>query len=224
MRTFAIGDIHGCNTALQILDEQLQFGTGDVIVTLGDYVDRGPDTKGVINHLLKLRNRVTLLPLRGNHEVMMLESRTDRATRLAWYDCGGAETLESYGVKNLSDIPERHWAFLESTLPVYETATDIFVHANLRAHLPPWQQPESVIYWERLQFCVPHKSGRRMICGHTPQKDGAPLNLGYAVCIDTHAYGTGWLTCLDVSSGKYWQANELGQFREGELGAAVEKV
>ncbi|WP_218280453.1 metallophosphoesterase [Verrucomicrobium spinosum] len=68
MRTFAIGDIHGCQTALQVLDEQLNFGTDDVIVTLGDYVDRGPDTCGVIDHLLGLSKRATLVPLRGNHE------------------------------------------------------------------------------------------------------------------------------------------------------------
>ncbi|WP_218280452.1 hypothetical protein [Verrucomicrobium spinosum] len=82
----------------------------------------------------------------------------------------------SYGTTLLEDVPEHHWAFLESTLPWYETATDIFVHANLRAHLPLDQQSENVIYWERLIICHPHISGRRMICGHTPQHEGVPLN------------------------------------------------
>lgn len=219
MRTFAIGDIHGCQTALQVLDEELNFGADDVIVTLGDYVDRGPDSCGVIDHLLDLAKRATLVPLRGNHEVMMLNSRTDGRTLDAWKDCGGAETLASYGTTLLEDVPEHHWAFLESTLPWYETATDIFVHANLRAHLPLDQQSENVIYWERLIICHPHISGRRMICGHTPQHEGVPLNFGYAVGIDTYAYGTGWLTCLDVDSedGTYWQANQLGEFRTGKL-------
>jgi serine/threonine protein phosphatase 1 len=150
---------------------------------------------------------------------MMLKARTDPSMRDAWKDCGGAETLASYGTRRIEDIPEAHWQFLNSTLPWYETSLDIFVHANLRAHLPLHQQPDSVIYWERLLTAYPHKSGRRMICGHTPQQDGVPLNFGYAVGIDTYAYGTGWLTCLDAGSprGNYWQANQLGEFRAGHL-------
>ena len=62
-----------------------------------------------------------------------------------------------------------------------------------------------------------HCSGKVMVCGHSEVRSGVPLNLGHAVCIDTRAYAGGWLTCLDVESGHYWQANERGGVREGEL-------
>jgi serine/threonine protein phosphatase 1 len=67
----------------------------------------------------------------------------------------------------------------------------------------------------------PHESGKIMVCGHTSQKSGEPLDYGHAVCIDTWAHGGGWLTCLDVSSRQYWQANQQGQVRVGRLGDVV---
>jgi serine/threonine protein phosphatase 1 len=70
-----------------------------------------------------------------------------------------------------------------------------------------------MLYWESFDNPPPHASGKIMICGHTSQKSGRPRGLGHAVCIDTWAYGQGWLTCLDVGSGKYWQADQQGETR-----------
>jgi serine/threonine protein phosphatase 1 len=81
------------------------------------------------------------------------------------------------------------------------------------------EQPELILCWESLnpRKYEPHYSGKTMICGHTAQKKGNPLVLPGAICIDTWAYGDGWLTCLDVDSGQYWQANELGETRIGSI-------
>jgi serine/threonine protein phosphatase 1 len=69
-----------------------------------------------------------------------------------------------------------------------------------------------VLLWEKLHDPLPHVSGKVMVCGHTKQNSGVPLNLGHAVCIDTGVYEPdGWLTCLDVRTGQYWQANQRGQ-------------
>ena len=218
MRQFAIGDIHGCLTALQVLDNELAFGDGDTVVTLGDYVNRGPNSHGVIEFLLGLRKRCHLVALRGNHEIMMLHARDDRSVLLNWIACGGDRTLDSYGATGFQDVPESHWDFIADTLRYHETEHDFFVHANVRPDLPLKDQHDYTLFWEHLGGAVArHVSGRRMICGHTPQTSGLPLDLGHAVCLDTHACGGGWLTCLETESGMYWQASQKGELRSGRL-------
>ncbi len=218
-RVFAIGDVHGCLTSLQRLDKELVFGADDKVITLGDYVDRGPDSKGVIDYLIDLRKRTNLITLRGNHEIIMMTARIRGADYMeSWLGVGGEETMASYDARKWSDIPNAHWDFLESTLSIYETSTHFFVHANVMPDIPLDKQVENVVYWERFQGDeVPHCSDKTMVCGHTSQHSGKPLNIGHAVCIDTWVYGDGWLTCLEVVTGRYWQADEAGDFRERML-------
>jgi serine/threonine protein phosphatase 1 len=218
MRLFAIGDIHGCASALRCLDRELKFGDSDTVVTLGDYVDRGPDSRAVIEHLLELRSRCRLVTLRGNHEVMMLRARDDRSFLPKWLTYGGAEALDSYGAATFADIPDAHWDFIESTVFYHEEEQDFFVHANVVPDLPLMQQPEKTLLWAHFGVPRPHVSGRRMLCGHTAQKSGRPLNYGHAVCLDTYAYGGGWLTCLDVATNACWQASQEGALRQEMLG------
>jgi serine/threonine protein phosphatase 1 len=222
MRTFAIGDIHGCSHAFDLLLEAIDLQPTDLLITLGDYVDRGPDSRGVLDRIIKLQSTVRLVALRGNHEIMMLEARDDFMRAMQWVQVGGLETLESYDSLEpdalLKNVPEEHWTFMEETcVPYYETETHFFVHANAYPDMPLEEQPEYMLYWERFNKSMPHVSGKRMICGHTSQKSGVPLNYGYAICIDTWAYGKGWLTCLDVMSGHMWQANQAGQQREAHI-------
>ena len=221
-RTLAIGDVHGCLTALDTLLGFVRPGPDDQLVFLGDYVDRGPDTKGVLDRLIELRRTGQVVCLRGNHEVMMLAAREGWNDYRFWMTFGGVEALESYagpdGVATLDDVPESHWHFLRRLcIDWYETETHVFVHANLHPELPLDGQPTDSLHWQAVHpdRHRPHVSGKTMICGHTQQHSGRPLVLDRAVCIDTWAYGDGWLTCLDVETGEYWQANELGQTREG---------
>lgn len=222
MRTLAIGDIHGCRTALDHLLNVVNPLPGDTLITLGDYVDRGPDSKGVLDRLLELHAGEQLVPLRGNHELMMLAAN-ERAQDMVgfWLECGGIETLASYGPEAaLEDIPELHWNFLKHRcVDWHETERHIFVHANLHPDWPLHEQASRDLHWEPLvaNLHQPHISGKTMICGHTQQRSGKPLVLDRAICIDTWAYGNGWLTCLDVESGDWWQANELRATRQGSL-------
>ena len=122
----------------------------------------------------------------------------------------------------MAAIPEAHWRFLEEELRAwYETPTHFFVHANYYPDVPLAEQPDLMLYWEKFDDPPPHESGKIMVCGHTPQKSGLPRNIGHAVCIDTWVYGKGWLTCLDVGSGKYWQANQRRETRSGRLSEVV---
>lgn len=221
-RLLAIGDIHGCFTALQALVAYVPIRDDDLLVTLGDYVDRGPNSREVLQWLIARHATGHLIPLRGNHEIMMLEAREGPDMLDYWWQVGGRETLQSYGTDGnegqLSDVPDSHWQFLEQqTRRYYETATHFFVHANVLPDWPLADQPDEVIFWEKFRDPPPHESGKIMICGHTPQLSGVPLDIGHAVCIDTGIYRNGWLTCLDPATGEFWQANQQGQTRRGDL-------
>ncbi|MCI0381014.1 MAG: serine/threonine protein phosphatase [Gemmataceae bacterium] len=222
MRHLAVGDIHGCYKALSTLAAFVPFQPEDTLVTLGDYVNRGPDSCAVLDWLIAWKRRGILVPLRGNHELMMLQARESDDAFLRWQEYGGKATLASYSPfgdgGRLVDVPHAHWQFLEDeTRPWYEIDTHFFVHANAYPDYALAEQPSFILYWESFNDPPPHESGKIMICGHTSQKSGKPRNIGHAVCIDTWACGKGWLTCLDVGSGKYWQANERGETRVGWL-------
>jgi serine/threonine protein phosphatase 1 len=221
MRTLAIGDIHGCYRSLTSLAEFVPFKDEDTLITLGDYVNRGPDSYSVIEWLIERERIGRVILLRGNHEIMMCQAKRDAEEMREWLDNGGDTTLASYSVAGFShfdEIPQGHWDFLEnSLLPFFEIDTHFFVHANAYPDFPIDDQPEYMLYWESFGEPAAHDSGKIMVCGHTPQKSGQPLNVGHAVCIDTWAQGDGWLTCLDVKSGRYWQANEKGEARSDWL-------
>jgi serine/threonine protein phosphatase 1 len=228
MRVLVIGDIHGCFRALTGLLYAVAPQPDDLLITLGDYVDRGPNSRAVLDLLLQLNETNQLIALRGNHDVMMLDARYDEEERRQWMSCGGKQTLEAYGAKvanngELAGIPDEHWRFLEETcVDYYETETHFFVHANAYPDIPVNEQPLYMLHWEKLGPTLPHVSGKVMVCGHTRRPDGEVLNRGHVVCIDTGAYANGWLTCLDVTTGRLWQANQQGDVRTGELPPAEE--
>jgi serine/threonine protein phosphatase 1 len=130
-RTIAIGDIHGHSAALGGLIQLIEPASDDTIVMLGDYVDGGPDSRGVLNMLIELADRCRLMPLLGNHEEMMLAAREGIGNLRFWLNCGGARTLESYGLDlDLNPVPEEHFDFLSRCRPFYEIDTHFFVHAR----------------------------------------------------------------------------------------------
>lgn len=215
-RLFAIGDIHGCLTALDTLLISLELRPDDQIVFLGDYIDRGPNTQGVIERLLQLEDQGNHIFLRGNHEQWMLSGVVNFSMFQSWCEVGGLETMQSYGSMDLGNIPDDHWLFIERTRLFYETETHIFVHGATDEG-PLETMSQHWLLWSRIYNIEPHPSGKRVICGHTSQKSGRPLDRGFAVCIDTHAYGDGYLTALEVNTDKVYQANEAGQTRSGTL-------
>ncbi len=213
-RVLAIGDIHGCAIALKTLLATVKPDATDTVITLGDYCDRGANTRGVVERLRALVDETHLVALRGNHDLMMLEARTaGDAYRREWIrTVGGDATIASYG-GSLDAVPTAHWHFLENTLPYYETPTHIFVHAGADAHTPMDEQNGSVLFWEKPRNPDAHESGKTLVVGHTSQKSGLPLDFGHTICIDTFAYGGQWLSCLDVATGQIVQASETGDTR-----------
>ena len=214
-RTIAIGDIHGCDVALANLVEAIGPTSDDLIVTLGDYIDRGPNSRAVIDRLLDLGNTCRFVPLLGNHEAMLLTELEGESSNTAfWLQYGGQETLASYG-GSVDDVPDEHRQFLSQCQLIYETDTHFFVHARYFSDLPLIAQPQSQLLWQALMPSPPgpHYSGKLAVVGHTAQIGGEVLDLGYLRCIDTYCYGGGWLTALDVHTGHTWQVNRAGKLR-----------
>lgn len=214
-RTFAIGDIHGCDVALDVLLSLLAPTSDDTVVLLGDVVDRGPQSKRVIERLLDLQRNCNMVTIMGNHEEMMCEAIQQRDQQTTWWKFGGRETVESYGGW-IEGIPETHLEFVASGLPYWETESDIFIHANLEPGVPLTEQADHWLRWQRLTgFETPHPSGKRVICGHSAVRTGLPTILDGWVCIDTLAYDGLYLTALDVQSNVISQAQQSGQSRHG---------
>ena len=214
-RTIAIGDVHGCSKALGSLIDAIKPLPEDTIVTLGDDINRGPDTRGVIERLIDLEGRCRLVPILGNHEQKLLEARSGLHPT-TWLGMGGIATLDSYGPgRDLGLIPDEHFEFLDGCLDHHETDTHIFVHANYFPDIPMAEQPVGMLRWESLRDMTPgpHGSGKTVILGHTSQTTGEILDLGHLKCIDTSCYGGGWLTALDVVTGEVWQADWDGKVR-----------
>ncbi len=212
MRTIAIGDIHGCAKALEGLIAAIRPTESDRLIFLGDYVDRGPDSKRVIDLLLELRKRCQTICLLGNHEIM-LRMVLSGPIPDDWLQLGGSETLASYG-GSLKNLPPEHFDFLFGLLPYYETESAVFVHANYDATLTMRDQPEELMYWQHLtELPGPHQSGKRFFVGHTPQVSGEVGDFGYLKCLDTFCFGGGWLTAYEVDQGQTWQVSKQGRLR-----------
>jgi len=216
-RTLAIGDIHGCDVAFARLLRALSIAKDDTVVVLGDAIDRGPGSKQVVDRLLQLARECRLIFIMGNHEEMLLDSFNEPVVRQGWLQYGGAETLASYG-GDVEDIPQEHLDFFRSGVNFFETDREIFVHANLEPGVPLDRQQVEWLRWTHLTGHEgPHPSGKRIVCGHTPLKSGRPLPMPGWACIDTHVCNNGWLTCLDVATNDYCQANQAGSLRFGSL-------
>jgi serine/threonine protein phosphatase 1 len=224
-RILAIGDVHGCTNQLDPLWAAIQPTPADTVVFLGDYIDRGPESKGVLDRLIEWRKNLNLICLRGNHELIMQRAVDDAGDRKLWLAVGGMECLASYSstpgrVGTLDDVPESHWDFIENTMVDYfESEQALFVHATYDPDKPSAEQTESTLFWMPLTKAIVLNNGKTLVCGHSSQQSGQILDLGSTVCIDTFAHGGGKLTCLDVTTWHYWQADLLGRVQEGDLPA-----
>jgi serine/threonine protein phosphatase 1 len=215
---YAIGDIHGRADLLQRLlsqiEEDLHVDDGPAeIVFLGDYVDRGPDSRKVLELLIDLKSRAGagVTVLRGNHEEALLGFLADPTTGAAWAEHGGLQTLQSYGVSLTAGagatewaaardafdraLPADHLGFLEGLELWAERGDYIFVHAGVRPGVPMDAQEAKDLLWIRSGF-LDHDTqlDRIVVHGHTP--DEIPAVTPFRIGVDTGAYATGVLTAL----------------------------
>jgi serine/threonine protein phosphatase 1 len=155
-RVIAIGDVHGCAEALRTLLEIIRPRRDDTLIPLGDCIDRGPESRQVIDELLALRDKCRLVPLLGNHEEMMLNYLDGKPQPDEWQQCGGAETLTSYGAeRDPASIPAAHVDFVRAWGDCFETETHFFVHASYEPERPLATQHWQTMRWQSLKFSVP---------------------------------------------------------------------
>lgn len=214
-KIFAIGDIHGCAAKLETLLSRLPFDREhDTLVFLGDYLDRGPDVKGVLDQLCQLRaDGVRIVPLMGNHEYLLLEYHRSGDQALLPYlrRLGLGNTLESYGGASLAALaaldfmPAEHREFLASLLPHWETGEYIFVHAGLLPDQPLAEQDIADLCEVREPFLSQERDyGRRVIFGHTPF--ATPLLTPFRTGIDTGAVYGNLLTAVELPGLRFHHA------------------
>lgn len=216
-KTFVIGDIHGCHRALvELLSRINPDPVSDTVVFLGDYIDRGADSRGVVDEVIGLRKRNRrVITLMGNHEEMFLRFLSGEEQEF-FLAMGGRETLASYGVKSPYDrkamaaIPADHLQFFNGLLTCWEDEQAIYVHAGLKPGVHLSQQPREWLLWARDNYLTcGHAFGKPVVSGHTPCL--VPLRDAHKIVIDTGAVYGGRLTCLVLPDLEFIQvAGEQG--------------
>src|SRR5262245_5947626 len=170
-RTIAIGDVHGCSAALAALVRAIDPTPLDTLVFLGDYIDRGPDSRGVVEQVIALAERCTVVPPLGNHEEMLLAALEGQSELRFWLKFGGTEALASYGYwggPELSPadlralIPVEHLRFIKGCRDYFETVRHVFVHAYYEPDRPLHEQPWGGLRWASLPPVpkVPNEEGQ----------------------------------------------------------------
>lgn len=202
-RLLAVGDVHGCLNELRELMSRVKPTAEDRIVFLGDYIDRGPDARGVIDYLLDFGERFpATVFLKGNHEAMFLDYLAGREQMLFIYN-GGQSTLRSYQEKGAFRIPRHHLDFLHGLPPCHVTEGFVFVHAGLRPGVSLEKQQEQDMLWIRDEFIrSDHDWGKTVVFGHTPLT--RPLWEPNKIGIDTGCVYGRVLTCCDVRERCCW--------------------
>jgi serine/threonine protein phosphatase 1 len=213
-RLYAIGDIHGCAVLLdrltaRIVDDSRTAAGPCALVYLGDYVDRGPDSKGVIDRLLAPPPGFSCSYLRGNHDQVVLDFLDDPSVFRTWRDFGARETLMSYGVvpPRFDDdeayneaaaalraaLPPQHLAFLSGLELSLTVGGYFFSHAGVRPGIPLASQSAQDLMWIREDFLGSRANfGAVVVHGHTPME--RPQRTANRIGVDTGAYATGRLT------------------------------
>jgi diadenosine tetraphosphatase ApaH/serine/threonine PP2A family protein phosphatase len=216
-RLYVIGDIHGCSDLLDQMvgeitqDLAVRPAADSLVITVGDYVDRGPDSRGVVERLLGNPFPTRFIALRGNHEVLLDGFLRKPQTAPYWQRLGGIQTLQSYGVlvRNLTGgeecveaaralaqaIPVAHFDFLASLRNSLAVGKYFICHAGVRPGVPLDQQTEADLLWIREPFLSSRTDfGKIIVHGHTPAQQ--PELLQNRINVDTGAFMTGRLTCV----------------------------
>jgi serine/threonine protein phosphatase 1 len=198
--TYAIGDIHGrLDLLMDLLSQIITHANGRSckLVFLGDYIDRGPDSAGVLALVRRFQQHwpESVICLKGNHEAMLLEVVTEPAVTSWWLGNGGDNTLVSFGVSHPGDLPADVLSWIAGLPTLYEDEHRYFVHAGLHPDLSLSEQDDQTKLWIRDEFLlVDYDFGKHVVHGHTPSQTGGPELRPYRTNLDTGAVFGGPLT------------------------------
>lgn len=216
MSCYVVGDIHGCLAEVRYLIEQLPLELGDRLVFLGDYIDRGPHSMGVVSYLLELPKQanVNAVFLKGNHEDMFLDYLGLAGNHGdVFLANGGLATLASYGISAPSfggaevaeQLPRAHLNFYQNLKTFCIVNAYLCVHAGIQPLKKLEEQTAAEMYWIRGEFIRnPHKLPFTVLFGHTPQKE-ALFDLPYKIGLDTGLVYGNKLSCLAIEEKVLYQ-------------------
>jgi diadenosine tetraphosphatase ApaH/serine/threonine PP2A family protein phosphatase len=210
-KIFAVGDIHGCYDKLAAMMKILPWrkDEGDLLLFIGDYIDRGPKSREVVEFLVQLRQEGgEFVFLKGNHEKMLLDYYIQQKDQMLYVANGGAETIASYvegGIgRKAFVLPEEHLEFFLSLTLFHETEDYIFVHAGLKDGIPLTEQSEEDLLWIREEFIYSaYDWNKRVIFGHTALE--IPFVTPGKIGIDTGAVYGNKLTAVELPRMKFYQ-------------------
>ena len=206
--TYAIGDIHGSLHKLRNLVARCRRhsdGQPMTFVFLGDYVDRGPESCGVVRYVMELQSQLQerVVALKGNHEAIVLDVIDGAVPPAFWLTQGGTATLRSYGVRSVHELPRDHVAWLRSLRLSYDDGRRFFVHAGVDPQKPLDAQSEHDLLWIREPFLADDRDyGRLIVHGHTPVMTGTPELRRNRLNLDTAAVFGGPLTAAVFAEAK----------------------
>lgn len=211
-RTFAITDIHGCAITFQIMiRDVIRLEKEDTLYLLGDYIDRGPDSKGVLDHIITLKEEgFNVRCLRGNHEQFMLDAIYDEEANLSfWLKNGGDAALKSFQVSRPKDISMDYLDFLESLEYYFEDEFGFFVHAGFNfAAEAPFEDQEAMLSIRNFTVDPLQVNGKKVFHGHTPTRfQDIRMKL-----LQPHAIG------ISLDNGCVYNTPGFGQLLALELG------
>ncbi len=211
-RLFAIGDIHGCfRTFYELVNIHIRPEKSDRLILLGDYIDRGPGIREVVDYIMELIEMgFKITPLMGNHEWMLVNSYDDSHMLPLWYLNEGMTTLESFGIANIRNIENKYLKFFRNLI-YYEKEGDFyFVHAGFNDELEdPFSDKEAMLWESRLLYSNPVFAGKTIVHGHRPKlleysrklvkgkSQVIPIDTG---CVYVQEMNYGYLSALDVGN------------------------
>lgn len=215
---YAISDIHGCLKTFKSLLVKINFKKKDELYILGDFIDRGPDSRGVIDYIWELQESGHFVAcLKGNHDQMMLDARKSLDLQRKWLINGGWTTIESFNTDHIQGIPKKYFEFFE-TLPSYiEVDNYILVHAGFKFDMPnPFDEFHSMLWQRDWYQRINHKwlGNRVIIHGHTPiikdemismlskLKDNKYIDIDCGCVHKGKQIGLGYLSCLILNEDR----------------------
>lgn len=212
MATYVIGDVHGMAQKLDaMLDLIPLVPAEDLLIFVGDLIDRGPDSREVVERVMALKVNLPgrLVCLKGNHEDLLLNAAQSGSEEDLQYFLrnGGGATLQSYGVATPDRLPAHHLDFMRSLPCYWQDARHIVVHGGVDPHLALDDTPPQTFLWDR-SMRGHARSGKTVVCGHTPQSNGV-LMRDDVICIDTGACytrsGMGVLSAINLETRTLYQ-------------------
>jgi len=211
-RIFAIGDIHGCFDSLkQLVEHNIELNKTDKLVLLGDYIDRGTQSKEVIDYIIELQQKgFDIIPLMGNHEAMLLDAINDNAHLSIWIQNGGYETLKSFGIKSLNELPSLYVDFFKGLQFYYSFNNVLFVHVGFNDDdNNPFEDNYSMIWECRNEYNNSLLIDKTIIHGHHPvtinickeavRTNKKVINIDTG-CVYNDKHGYGKLTAIEVNA------------------------